>query len=162
MERIETELEQFCHIKGESKDDANRGPEARNSAWYNRPSANLRPTLARLAHVRGAALLAASRPRAALNLMSKELRSERVKAAFAVGRTIQDEHLSNQQIPAAHWMQKNNYFWWEQFSRMNPVQETNLSRELESSKARVYRFSVVIEKDKDGYFAFSPKLRGNW
>jgi predicted RNase H-like HicB family nuclease len=43
---------------------------------------------------------------------------------------------------------------------MNPVQETNLSRELVSSKARVYRFSVVIEKDKDGYFAFSPELQG--
>ena len=24
----------------------------------------------------------------------------------------------------------------------------------------VYRFSVVIEKDKDGYFAFSPELQG--
>lgn len=23
-----------------------------------------------------------------------------------------------------------------------------------------YRFSVVIEKDKDGYFAFCPELRG--
>ncbi len=23
-----------------------------------------------------------------------------------------------------------------------------------------YRFSVVIEKDKDGYFAFCPKLQG--
>lgn len=23
-----------------------------------------------------------------------------------------------------------------------------------------YRFSVVIEKDKDGYFAFSPELQG--
>jgi len=24
----------------------------------------------------------------------------------------------------------------------------------------VYRFSVVIEKDKDGYFAFCPELQG--
>ena len=23
-----------------------------------------------------------------------------------------------------------------------------------------YRFSVVVEKDKDGYFAFSPELQG--
>ena len=43
---------------------------------------------------------------------------------------------------------------------MNPAEETNLSRELVSNKARVYRFSVVIEKDKDGYFAFSPELQG--
>jgi predicted RNase H-like HicB family nuclease len=42
---------------------------------------------------------------------------------------------------------------------MNPAQETNLSRELSSSKARVYRFSVIIEKDKEGYFAFSPELQ---
>ena len=38
--------------------------------------------------------------------------------------------------------------------------ETNLSKELISAKSRVYRFSVVIEKDKDGYFAFSPELQG--
>ena len=25
---------------------------------------------------------------------------------------------------------------------------------------RTYRFSVVIEKDKDGYFAFCPELEG--
>lgn len=25
---------------------------------------------------------------------------------------------------------------------------------------RIYRFSVIIEKDKDGYFAFSPELQG--
>jgi predicted RNase H-like HicB family nuclease len=43
---------------------------------------------------------------------------------------------------------------------MNPAEETNLSRELVSNKARVYRFSVIIEKDKDGYFAFSPELQG--
>ena len=43
---------------------------------------------------------------------------------------------------------------------MNPVAETNLSKELVSAKSRVYRFSVVIEKDKDGYFAFSPELQG--
>lgn len=43
---------------------------------------------------------------------------------------------------------------------MNPAAETKLSNELVSSKARVYRFSVVIEKDKDGYFAFSPQLQG--
>ena len=43
---------------------------------------------------------------------------------------------------------------------MNPVAETNLSKELVSAKSRVYRFSVVIEKDKDGYFAFAPALQG--
>jgi predicted RNase H-like HicB family nuclease len=31
---------------------------------------------------------------------------------------------------------------------------------LVSAKSRVYRFSVVIEKDKDGYFAFTPELQG--
>ncbi len=43
---------------------------------------------------------------------------------------------------------------------MNSADETNLSKELVSSKARVFRFSVVIEKDRDGYFAFSPELQG--
>ncbi|MDD2754078.1 MAG: type II toxin-antitoxin system HicB family antitoxin [Methanothrix sp.] len=43
---------------------------------------------------------------------------------------------------------------------MNSVAETNLSKELVSAKSRVYRFSVVIEKDKDGYFAFAPELQG--
>lgn len=43
---------------------------------------------------------------------------------------------------------------------MNSATETNLSNELVSSKARVYHFSVIIEKDKDGYFAFSPELQG--
>ena len=43
---------------------------------------------------------------------------------------------------------------------LNPAEETNLSRELVSSKARVYRFSVIVEKDKDGYFAFALELQG--
>lgn len=43
---------------------------------------------------------------------------------------------------------------------MNSTDETNLSKELVSSKARAFRFSVVIEKDRDGYFAFSPELQG--
>ena len=43
---------------------------------------------------------------------------------------------------------------------MNPVQEKNLSRELIGSRSRVYRFSVVVEKDKDGYYAFTPELQG--
>jgi predicted RNase H-like HicB family nuclease len=43
---------------------------------------------------------------------------------------------------------------------MNSVAETNLSKEPFSAKSRVYRFSVVIEKDKDGYFAFTPDLQG--
>lgn len=32
--------------------------------------------------------------------------------------------------------------------------------EAGSTRSRVYRFSVVIEKDKDGYFAFTPELQG--
>jgi predicted RNase H-like HicB family nuclease len=43
---------------------------------------------------------------------------------------------------------------------MNHAAETNLSKELVSAKSRVYRFLVVIEKDKDGYFAFTPELQG--
>jgi predicted RNase H-like HicB family nuclease len=43
---------------------------------------------------------------------------------------------------------------------MKPAAETNLSKELVSAKSRVYRFLVVIEKDKDGYFAFTPELQG--
>jgi len=43
---------------------------------------------------------------------------------------------------------------------VNSAEETNLSKELVSHKARVFRFSAVIEKDKDGYFAFSPELQG--
>ncbi len=43
---------------------------------------------------------------------------------------------------------------------MNSVADTNLSKELVSAKSRVYRFSVVIEKDKEGYFAFAPELQG--
>lgn len=29
-----------------------------------------------------------------------------------------------------------------------------------SIKAKVFRFPVVIKKDRDGYFAFSPELQG--
>ena len=43
---------------------------------------------------------------------------------------------------------------------MNPVEKENFYRELTSSKSRIYRFSVVIEKDRDGYYAFSPELQG--
>jgi predicted RNase H-like HicB family nuclease len=46
------------------------------------------------------------------------------------------------------------------FVHMDPVEEINISRELVSSKARIYRFSVVIEKDREGYFAFTPELQG--
>jgi predicted RNase H-like HicB family nuclease len=46
------------------------------------------------------------------------------------------------------------------FVHMDPVEEMNISRELVSSKARIYRFSVVIEKDREGYFAFTPELQG--
>lgn len=41
---------------------------------------------------------------------------------------------------------------------MNSAAEINLSKEAVS--ARAYRFSVVIEKDKDGYFALTPELQG--
>jgi len=43
---------------------------------------------------------------------------------------------------------------------MNPATEINLSKEAVIAKSRVYRFSVIIEKDKDGYFAFTPELQG--
>ena len=43
---------------------------------------------------------------------------------------------------------------------MNSAAEINLSKEIVSAKSKVYRFSVVIEKDKDGYFAFTPELQG--
>ena len=43
---------------------------------------------------------------------------------------------------------------------MNSATEISLSKEIVSAKSRVYRFSVVIEKDKDGYFAFAPELQG--
>jgi hypothetical protein len=43
---------------------------------------------------------------------------------------------------------------------MSPAAESNLSKELVRAKSGVYRFSVVIEKDKDGYFAFAPELQG--
>ncbi len=43
---------------------------------------------------------------------------------------------------------------------MNSAEEIILSKELVRSKARVFRFSVVIEKDRDGYFAVSPELQG--
>ena len=34
------------------------------------------------------------------------------------------------------------------------------SSEAGSTRSRVYRFSVVIEKDKEGFFAFTPELQG--
>jgi len=43
---------------------------------------------------------------------------------------------------------------------MNSAAEINLSKEAVSAKSSVYRFSVVIEKDKDGYIAFTPELQG--
>jgi predicted RNase H-like HicB family nuclease len=43
---------------------------------------------------------------------------------------------------------------------MIPAAAINLSEEIVSAKSRVYRFSVVIEIDRDGYFAFTPKLQG--
>ncbi len=43
---------------------------------------------------------------------------------------------------------------------MSPAAESNLSKEMVRAKSGVYRFSVVIEKDKDGYFAFAPELQG--
>lgn len=43
---------------------------------------------------------------------------------------------------------------------MNSATEINPSKEAVSARSRVYRFSVVIEKDRDGYFAFTPELQG--
>ena len=43
---------------------------------------------------------------------------------------------------------------------MNSAAEINLSKEAVSARSRVYRFSVVIDKDRDGYFAFTPELQG--
>jgi predicted RNase H-like HicB family nuclease len=43
---------------------------------------------------------------------------------------------------------------------MSPDEESNLSREFIGGKSRTYRFSAVIEKDKDGYFAYVPELQG--
>lgn len=43
---------------------------------------------------------------------------------------------------------------------MSSAAEINLSKEAVSARSRVYRFSVVIERDKDGYFAFTPELQG--
>lgn len=43
---------------------------------------------------------------------------------------------------------------------MDHVGESHLCNESVNSEARTYRFSVIIEKDKDGYFAFVPGLQG--
>lgn len=43
---------------------------------------------------------------------------------------------------------------------MNPGEEKSLSQELVSNKSRIYRFSVVIERDIDGYYASTPELQG--
>ncbi|MDD4651838.1 MAG: type II toxin-antitoxin system HicB family antitoxin [Methanothrix sp.] len=43
---------------------------------------------------------------------------------------------------------------------MNSAVGANLSKEIVSARSRIYHFSVVIEKDKDGYFAFAPELQG--
>jgi predicted RNase H-like HicB family nuclease len=43
---------------------------------------------------------------------------------------------------------------------MIPTAEINLFKAIVGAKSRVYRFSVVIETDRDGYFAFTPELKG--
>lgn len=43
---------------------------------------------------------------------------------------------------------------------MTSTAEINLSKEAVNASSRVYRLSVVIEKDKDGYFAFTPESQG--
>lgn len=40
------------------------------------------------------------------------------------------------------------------------AEESHLSRETIGGKARTFRFSVIIEKDEDGYFAYVPELQG--
>jgi hypothetical protein len=44
---------------------------------------------------------------------------------------------------------------------MNSSAENNLSKEIISAKSRVNRFLVVVEKNKDGCFAFTPELQGS-
>ena len=55
-------------------------------------------------------------------------------------------------------MAKPNYFGGNVLF-MDHAGETNLSRDLVCRKG-LYRFLVVVEKDKDGYFAFTPELQG--
>ncbi len=43
---------------------------------------------------------------------------------------------------------------------MSPTEKAEISQELIREGARSYHFSVVIEKDQDGYFAFCPELQG--
>ncbi|HWQ19600.1 MAG TPA: type II toxin-antitoxin system HicB family antitoxin [Methanotrichaceae archaeon] len=43
---------------------------------------------------------------------------------------------------------------------MDHAGESHLCKESVGSEARTYRFSVIIEKDNDGYFAFVPELQG--
>ena len=43
---------------------------------------------------------------------------------------------------------------------MIPAAEVNLFKAIVGAKSRVYRFSVVIETDRDEYFAFTPELQG--
>lgn len=43
---------------------------------------------------------------------------------------------------------------------MDLPEEPETSRELIRDGRRSYHFSVIIEKDQDGYFAFCPELQG--
>jgi len=31
---------------------------------------------------------------------------------------------------------------------------------MQNKESKIYRFSIVVEKDQDGYFAFCPELQG--
>lgn len=40
------------------------------------------------------------------------------------------------------------------------AEEMEAAKEPVSRSMRYYRFSVIIERDQDGYFAFCPELQG--
>lgn len=43
---------------------------------------------------------------------------------------------------------------------MSLTEQPEISNELIREGIRSYHFSVIIEKDQDGYFAFCPELQG--
>ncbi len=45
---------------------------------------------------------------------------------------------------------------------MSLPEQPEISKDLIREGMRSYHFSVVIEKDQDGYFAFCPELQGSY
>lgn len=43
---------------------------------------------------------------------------------------------------------------------MSLIEQPDISNELIREGMRSYHFSVIIEKNQDGYFAFCPELQG--